>query len=116
MPSPQPRGLTTVMIHLLLSLTDGVRHGYAMKVEVEQRTEGRLRLGPATLYESIQRLERDGFINETSQPIETPDPRPQRRYYRLTDEGWATLRTEIARLEELVNFARSRPPLKGESA
>jgi DNA-binding PadR family transcriptional regulator len=112
---PQPRGLTTVMIHLLLSLTDGARHGYGMKQDIERRTEGRIRLGPATLYESIQRLEREGLIGFAPRPVDR-DVRLQRRYYQLTDEGWTTLRREIARLEELVNDARSRLPIEGESA
>lgn len=109
----EPRALTPVMLQLMLSMTDGSRHGYAMKLDIEQRTGGRLRLGPATLYVGIQRLEREGLIVETAHPA--VGSRAQRRYYCLTDEGWAALRAEIARLEQLVTFARSRPQLKGES-
>jgi DNA-binding PadR family transcriptional regulator len=109
-----PRALSPTLLHILLTLADGVRHGYGIKQEIEQRTDGTIRLGPATLYESIQRLERSGLIIWTSQPLEQADPRLNRRYYRLTDEGLAALRHELDRLERLVTYARTRPRLKGE--
>jgi DNA-binding PadR family transcriptional regulator len=106
--------LSSTLLQILLTLADGVRHGYAIKREIEQRTDGALRLGPALLYESIQRLERLGLILNTTQPVDHPDTRPTRRYYRLTDEGRAALRDELDRLERIVAFGRSRPGLSGE--
>jgi DNA-binding PadR family transcriptional regulator len=111
---PPPNTLSPTLLHILLTLADGVRHGYAIKRDIERRTDGALRLGPATLYVSIQRLERDGLIINTSQPIEQPDPRPNRRYYRLTEHGLATLRQELDALEQFVAYGRSRPGLSGE--
>ena len=65
------RNLTPTMVHILLCLTEGERHGYAIKQEVEQRTDRDVRLGPGTLYEAIQRLERSGFLRPVTGP-----PRP----------------------------------------
>ena len=50
----------------MLALADGARHGYAIKLAVEQRTDGAIRLGPGTLYEAIQRLQEGGLIEETA--------------------------------------------------
>jgi DNA-binding PadR family transcriptional regulator len=109
------RALSPTLVHILLSLADGVRHGYAIKREIEQRTEGAIRLGPASLYESIQRLERAGLISAASQPAEQTDARPNRRYYRITDGGRAALNLEVRRLAQIVDHARTRSGLKGES-
>jgi DNA-binding PadR family transcriptional regulator len=111
---PSTRALSPTLLQILLTLADGVRHGYAIKLDIEQRTDGALRLGPAILYESIQRLERLGLILSTSQPLDYPDTKPNRRYYRLTDEGRAALRDEIDRLERIVSHGRSLPGLRGE--
>jgi DNA-binding PadR family transcriptional regulator len=106
------RHLTPTMVHVLLCLTDGERHGYAIKLEVERRTHGDVRLGPGTLYETIQRLERSGLVRPVARASEALADRP-RRYYRLTPQGLAALRTEIARLEQLVDHARRLERLKG---
>ena len=100
--------LTPAMFHLLLALADGDRHGYAIGVEVARQTEGRLTIGPGTLYGLIKRLLADGLILETA---ERPDPEfddVRRRYYRLTDFGRRVASAEAARLEALVSAARAR--------
>jgi len=104
------RSLTPTMVHILLCLTEGDRHGYAIKQEVEQRTAGDVRLGPGTLYEAIQRLARSGLVRHAARPHEEWAARP-RRYYRLTSQGLVALRDEVARLERLVKHARERPRL-----
>ncbi len=111
---PTPRPLNATLLHIMLTLAGGVRHGYAIKREIEQRTQGAIRLGPASLYVSLQKLQSLQFIIESNQPIEYPDARPNQRYYRLTDEGRDVLRLELDRLERLVAFGRSRPGLSGE--
>jgi DNA-binding PadR family transcriptional regulator len=88
-----PKPLSAPVFHILLVLADGPRHGYAIKQEVESRSEGSIRVGPGTLYEAIQR-----------------------RYYRLTDRGWRVLRAEVRRLGSLVARARANPRLKKELA
>lgn len=108
------RTLNATLLHILLTLADGIRHGYAIKRDIEQRTNGAIRLGPASLYQSIQKLERDGFIQSTNQPISYPEPRLNQRYYRLTDQGRDALARELDRLERIVAFGRSRPGFSGE--
>jgi len=103
--------LSLHVIHILLALADGDRHGYAIKQAVEQQTEGAIRLGPGTLYEAIQRLEHAGLIEEVGGPRRGGDRVP-RRFYRLTPRGWTTLRGEIGRLERLVGVAHSKARLK----
>jgi DNA-binding PadR family transcriptional regulator len=74
--------------------------------EVEERTEGKVRLGPGTLYGSIKRMLADGWIEETE---DRPDPEmddERRRYYRLTDFGYRLATAEAERLARLVKSAR----------
>ena len=94
--------------HMMLVLAEGDCHGYAIKQQVEQLTGGVLRLGPGTLYESIQRLERSGLIEESpSRPAKAED-HSQRRYYRLTPIGRRVLASEVERLGNVVDYARAR--------
>jgi DNA-binding PadR family transcriptional regulator len=98
--------LTPAAFHILLALADRERHGYHIMREVEERTEGRVRLGPGTMYGSIKRMLADGLIEETE---ERPDPDlddERRRYYRLTDFGYRVASAEAQRLERLVHSAR----------
>ena len=105
--------LSLPVIHILLALADGARHGYAIKQEVEERSGGEVRLGPGTLYEAIQRLEDAAYIEEID-AAEDPENAQiaQRRYYKLTPEGWSVLRTEMRHLARLVDHARTKPRLR----
>jgi DNA-binding PadR family transcriptional regulator len=105
--------LSLSVIHILMALADGARHGYAIKQAVEERSEGEVRLGPGTLYEAVQRLEDAGYIEET-EAAEDPENGQvaQRRYYKLTSDGWAVLRTEMRHLARLVDHARTHPRLR----
>jgi DNA-binding PadR family transcriptional regulator len=97
--------------HVLLSLADGPNHGYAIMQEVLDRTDGKLRLWPATLYGTLQRLIESGLIEETDlRPAPDLDD-ARRRYYRLTTLGRDVLRAESARLEDLVRVIRSKRTL-----
>jgi DNA-binding PadR family transcriptional regulator len=101
--------LTPVALHILLSLADGERHGYGIKLEVEDRTRGSLTLGPATLYEAIHRMEKAGWIEVTDPPPnESPGRGNHRKYYCLTTEGRRQLHAELHRLNEIVRFAKSK--------
>ena len=105
--------LSLPVIHILLALADGARHGYAIKQDVEERTNGAVRLGPSTLYEAIQRLQ-DGGLIEEQQTAKAPSngQAAQRRFYALTPKGWQALREEVRRLGEIVDHARSNPKVK----
>jgi len=94
--------------HILLALAEGDRHGYAIKQEVERLTDGVLRMGPGTLYEWIQRLEKGSLIEESPDRPAEQDDHSQRRYYRLTALGEKVLEAEVARLGTVVDFARTR--------
>ena len=94
------------VFHMLLSLSQGVRHGYALKLAAEERTQGVVRLGPGTLYESLQRMEQRGLIEETEAPVEAAKERSDRRYYRITDLGRLALRAELRQMEAALAEAR----------
>ncbi|MDQ3920424.1 MAG: PadR family transcriptional regulator [Acidobacteriota bacterium] len=100
--------LTPAVFHILLALADGERHGYGVIKEVDARTEGRVRLGPGTLYGSIKRMLAEGMIEESG---ERPDPElddERRRYYRLTKFGRRVAVAEAERLSRLVASARAK--------
>jgi len=99
--------LDTKSMHMLVALAGGPRHGYAIRQEVEARTEGAVRLWPATLYGTLAELVERGLIEETESPG-GPDDDPRRRYYALTAAGRSALAEEAARLEGLAQLARTR--------
>ena len=100
--------LTPAMFEIVVALADGERHGYSIMQEVEARTEGRMRIGPGTLYRSIQRLMEDGLIVESDErPVQEMDDE-RRRYYRLTDFGYRVAVAEARRLAELVATAQAK--------
>jgi DNA-binding PadR family transcriptional regulator len=106
------RPISQPVLHILLALVDGAKHGYAIKQDVDARTGGRIRLGPGTLYEAVQRLEDWGYINESGAGDPANGQEAQRRYYSLTERGWAALRDEIRHLDEIVDRARANPRLR----
>jgi DNA-binding PadR family transcriptional regulator len=100
--------LTPAVFHILLALSDGEKHGYAIMRVVEETTQGRMVLGPGTLYGAVKRLLWSGLIVESDY---RPDPvidDSRRRYYRLTDLGRAVLSAESERLADLVEYARRK--------
>ncbi len=115
-PAPNPEEkvpLTPAVFHILLSLADGERHGYAIRRDIAAHTDGKLRLGPATLYRSIKHLVEDGLIEESDV---RPDPAlddERRHYYRLTDFGRQVMVAEVRRLERVLALARTRRGLRG---
>ena len=92
--------------HILVALAARPLHGYAIRQEVEARTEGAVRLWPTTLYGLLAELTRRGLIEETDYEA-GPDDDPRRRYYTLTREGRKFLTAEAARLEGLARLART---------
>lgn len=112
-PEEARKPLSLPVLHILLALADGARHGYAIKQDVEQRTSGGVRLGPGTLYEAIQRLLDGGLIEEGSGAEDPANGQEaQRRYYALTPRGWETLRAELRQLGAIVDLARANPKLR----
>ena len=108
--------LKTNWFHILLSLADCEQHGYGIMQEVLERTDGKLRLWPATLYGTLRRLIEEGLIQESPGTGAKTEADARRRCYRLSPLGRAVLSAEIERLEELVRAARiKRRVLKSEA-
>jgi DNA-binding PadR family transcriptional regulator len=100
--------LSPAIFHILLSLGEGERHGYALKREISARTGGRLKLGPGVLYGSVSRMLELGLIEESA---DRPDPHlddERRRYYRITPYGRKVAQAEASRMRELVQLAAAR--------
>jgi DNA-binding PadR family transcriptional regulator len=94
--------LKTQWFHIMLSLAGGEQHGYGIMQEVLQRSAGKVRLWPATLYGSIKRLIEAELIEESDQRPAAELDDARRRYYRLTPLGRRVLEAECERLQELV--------------
>ena len=93
--------------HVLLSLANEHQHGYGIMQDVLERTDGKVRLWPATLYGTLKRLTEADLIEESDAAARAGDD-PRRRYYRLTRLGRRVLNAECRRLEELVQIIRTR--------
>ena len=108
-PDHQPAPLLTpAVFHILLALADGESHGYGIMQDVERFTNGETRLGPGTLYRSIQRMLVDGLIEELAISLHDETDEDRRRYYRLTPKGLSVATREAERLADLVAAARHR--------
>lgn len=98
--------LKTQWFHVLLTLASGEQHGYGIMQEVLNRTHGKVRLWPATLYGSIKRLIEAELIEESNKRPAPEEDDARRRYYRLTALGRSVLEAECDRLQELVRSIR----------
>jgi len=87
--------------YILLALAAGPRHGYGIMKDVERESAGEFRLEIGSLYRLLDRLLRNGLIEEAA-----VDER--RRQYRMTRLGRRALKAEAARLAGVVALARSR--------
>ena len=92
-------------LDVLLALAGGEMHGYGIRKDVEERSRGKVRLGPGTLYRTLDGLSGRGWIEEAG---EAEEGGRRRRYYRITRSGKDAVAAEVARLEEIVARARER--------
>jgi DNA-binding PadR family transcriptional regulator len=113
MPKRRLDPLPTAAFHILLSLAGEELHGYGIMRQVAEQTGGRMRLGPGTLYSSIQALLEEGFIEEVGARADEKLGGERRRYYRLTSAGRKLARTEAERLADLLRVARAKKVLRG---
>lgn len=107
--SVRPEPLTPTVFHILVALgrrADGILHGYAIAQSVEEASEGRIRMGPGTLYGALKRMGEQGLIRETEDPGREGVHAERRRYYELTHEGEVALEAEAMRLEQAAALAR----------
>jgi DNA-binding PadR family transcriptional regulator len=94
--------------HVLLSLANGEQHGYGIMQEVLSRSHGKIRLWPATLYGTLERLLEADLIAEANRRPPADEDDTRRRYYRLTTLGRCVLAAESSRLEDLVRVIRAK--------
>lgn len=90
------------MLAILLSLAEGDKHGYAMMKDARSAARGGIQMGPGTLYGSVDRMIRDGLVEESGRQDDE-----RRRYYRLTNQGRSVLAAELERLDATVSAARA---------
>ena len=114
MPKQKLNPLPAAAFQILMSLADDDLHGYEIMRRVEEQTGGRTRIGPGTLYSSIQALLDAGFIAEVaSRSAEDPNDE-RRRYYHLTAGGRKAARDEAERLAAVLRVARAKKILRGQ--
>lgn len=108
--------LTPPVFHILVALSEGERHGYAIMQDVAWQTNETLQLGPGTLYGCLKRMLAAGLVEESE---ERPDPAlddSRRRYYRMTNLGLRAVKAEAERLANAVGAAKTRRLLAGGEA
>jgi DNA-binding PadR family transcriptional regulator len=110
MPKRKLDPLPAAAFQILLSLAGEDLHGYGIMRQVEEQSGGRIRLGPGTLYSSIQALLEEKLIEE----IDSSSEETRRRYYRLTSAGRKLARSEAERMGDLLRVARSRKIFRGD--
>jgi DNA-binding PadR family transcriptional regulator len=114
MPKRKLDPLPSAAFQILLSLAGEDMHGYGIMRQVAEQTNGRMRLGPGTLYSSIHTLLEANLIEELDQRETVKIRQERRRYYRLTSAGRKLARSEADRLAGLLRIARARKILRGE--
>jgi DNA-binding PadR family transcriptional regulator len=115
MPKRKLDPLPAAAFQIMLALADGDLHGYAIMRQVEEQTGGRLRLGPGTLYGSIQSLVEGKLIEEVDRLEDTDGRSERRRSYRLTVAGRKLARAEAEKMADVLRVARARKILRGDS-
>jgi len=105
--------LTPSVFYILLALCDKERHGYEVMKQAEHDSDGKIEMGPGTLYGNIKRMLTDGLIEEA---YERPDPLcddERRKYYRLTEHGRKQLSMELERYNNAIKLAKRKNLLSG---
>jgi DNA-binding PadR family transcriptional regulator len=114
----KPRAVDPVLplkpkvLHILLAVADGPRHGYSIMQEVLDRTDGQVRLWPAALYGALRELEQRNLIAESDERPAADEDDERRRYFAITPQGKRVLDAEVRRLEAIVQQARASRALR----
>jgi len=114
MPKQKLNPLPSAAFQILLSLAGEDLHGYGIMRQVADQTGGRMRLGPGTLYSSLQTLLEEKLILEVDVREDKKLGNERRRYYRLTTAGRKLARSEAERLADLLRVARTRKIWSGD--
>lgn len=97
--------LTPLALHIMVALSEGPKHGYAVIRDIEDRTDGASSLRSGTLYVALQRLAEDGLIEEVDGPA-SGDTR--RKFFQLTRSGRRAALRDVEVLGTLLRDARRR--------
>lgn len=99
--------LTPAVLHILLALSKQERHGYGIMKQVELESQGKVKMGPGTLYGSISRMIEAGLVRESDKKVDPKMDDERRVYYKITAVGQKALAAELARYREVVSVAKS---------
>ena len=102
--------LSQPALHILLALGPEAKHGYAIMQDIAERSGGRIRILPGTLYSTIKKMLADGLVEACDPPRSADSDDARRRYYRVTRTGKLAVRAETERLALLVKLSRSFVP------
>ena len=108
--------LSLPVFQVLLSLTQGPLHGYAILTDIQARSQTPIQLGAGTLYAAIKRMTASGMLEECEPPADDPEPDSRRRYYSITDHGREIAAAETRRLRSLAALAADRLQLAPEAS
>ena len=100
--------LTPAVFHILLALSSGERHGYGIMKQVEADSQGKVTMGPGTLYGSLKRMLDAGLIRESNKRVDPEMDDERRIYYQITGAGAAALAAELERYNRIVTLAQER--------
>ena len=107
-PNNNIQPLTPAVFHILLALSSGERHGYGIMKQVEVDSQGKVSMGPGTLYGSLKRMLDAGLVRESDKRVD-PEMDDQRRiYYQITGIGAEALAAELERYQRIVSIAHQR--------
>lgn len=98
--------LTPAVLHILLALSKQERHGYGIMKQVESDSQGKVKMGPGTLYGSLGRMIDAGLIRESDKKVDPKMDDERRIYYRITAVGQKALAAELRRYREVIAVAR----------
>lgn len=107
MGNDQSGELTRAMTLILIVLSQGARHGYAIMTEIVSMTNAEYQVSPGTLYRSIGQMVKSGLVEEAPELFDPERDDERRKYYKITDQGRKTISAELRRLDRLVQGARS---------
>ncbi|RIK32347.1 MAG: PadR family transcriptional regulator [Anaerolineae bacterium] len=100
--------LTPAVFHILLALSSGERHGYGIMKQVESDTQGKVTMGPGTLYGSLKRMLDAGLVRESDKRVDPEMDDERRIYYQITGVGTQALNVELERYKRIVTLAQER--------
>ncbi|MEM9837967.1 MAG: PadR family transcriptional regulator [Pseudomonadota bacterium] len=106
--SGHQKPLTPAVLHILLALADEDRHGYAIMKQVKIDTLGQVTMGPGTLYGSLGRMMKAGFVEESQSRVDPEIDDERRIYYGITANGREALKSELSRYRQAVALAKDR--------